>query len=1368
MRVLTISDLHICLSSRWREGQRVHTWIVDEVRALVARDEGPELIIVCGDIYERTPNPEEVMEAVRLFCALTASAPVVILRGNHDPRHAIDVFACLDTPHPVTCYDQPAVHVFPGGALAVVPWLDHVGPATTRRMTKEERDVARSEALVGILDTLGAELAKHDGVRLAAAHCVIRGSKISKGQPLKKGQEFEVALEDLGRLGADVVACGHIHMAQGWFVGETPVFFIGSTTRTDFGEVETKRVVMIHATPRLGARPRIDIESIQTPAAPMILAENGWTGSGWASPLDALTAGVTAARASAPLDVAPEVRFLYTVAAEHREAARFAAAAVKLGLEGIGAVVTARPIITVTRAARCPEIAQAPALTDKLELWLEEVRDIPPSDPRALRVQDALAELERTLALRTTTQAGGVHLRRLTMAGFGSFKREVTLDLDDLPGPIVAMTGENGHGKSTLCAAWGAAMYRKVATDHGSYLVDRYVTAPDGFLEAVVDVAGAPHTLRQDFGAGEASVTLPDGSKVDGRKMKSSFDRWVADTLLPSDVRQAAFDAVQADDGILKQKRGARKKTFLQALGVGALTKVWKAAQDRANKEAGTLAELGFRLEDKRKDAAKYPADLEAQGTAAREALARAETAHAAARTAEIAYQAAVVARRAAEGRRAEHRDACDRRDRILAQRADLVAIVGDAPAIREAVTRVAEIDAAIAVVTGSIEAARVRAESFDRDADRAGLDAVAARERATAHRRTAERARGHLAARESVLAAVASLPALLAAVEDTEGFLAAAVVEVTAAEKALGALETLGGEGERARRDATSARERAAIARAAEARAVSVLSVREGVLAAVTSIRSLRNAVETAESDLAAAEADVATLRDRTEHAGGQRITALREGLGGVLKVFDILPAHDAASTAIRVDDALVQATNGEAMVAALQRVTTARAALATARTALGVAERQAVQMPAMDRAEQDRAAAARAITAEEATATARESEHAAIAARIVTGRAAGREAVDAAKGRATDRRQALTAARSALTTAQTRAAEAPAVARAEEELALAERGAGEEDARAAAADVEQRRLALVAEEARAEGDAAAATRGGHRTARAPHAVVAGRQEALVRAEASLAALAAPLAAAEAAVEGTAVAALEELPLLPEHAPDAVARAVREEREGAAIVARLDEQTRAWRVVAAEVAALEAKHAEAAMVAATWDLLAQAFGPDGIQALEIDAACPALSELATGYLHRHFGPRWSMRVDTQEDEAGEESGAAGVLNINVYDAEEGRRGDILFFSPGERAFLGRAFAGALAFMVANRTGATDPTLLLDETAGAVSPGNLQPYMGMIRGIAEDIGATRVILVVQSPALAALADSVIHVERGEGGSFFTVRDPSGR
>ena len=82
--------------------------------------------------------------------------------------------------------------------------------------------------------------------------------------------------------------------------------------------------------------------------------------------------------------------------------------------------------------------------------------------------------------------------------------------------------------------------------------------------------------------------------------------------------------------------------------------------------------------------------------------------------------------------------------------------------------------------------------------------------------------------------------------------------------------------------------------------------------------------------------------------------------------------------------------------------------------------------------------------------------------------------------------------------------------------------------------------------------------------------------------------------------------------------------------------------------------------------------------------------------------------------------------------------------------------------------MVANRTGATDPTLLLDETAGAVSPGNLQPYMGMIRGIAEDIGATRVILVVQSPALAALADSVIHVERGEGGSFFTVRDPSGR
>jgi exonuclease SbcC len=325
--------------------------------------------------------------------------------------------------------------------------------------------------------------------------------------------------------------------------------------------------------------------------------------------------------------------------------------------------------------------------------------------------------------------------------------------------------------------------------------------------------------------------------------------------------------------------------------------------------------------------------------------------------------------------------------------------------------------------------------------------------------------------------------------------------------------------------------------------------------------------------------------------------------------------------------------------------------------------------------------------------------------------------------------------------------------VARAAEDLATAERAILVEEAAIATATAAETAHLDASQAAQGEVLLAEETLARHRAHRARFAVTAGRAGELARAEGSLVAISAPLAAAEATVVTLAAGVEGTLPPAPGPAPD-VAQATGQERAAASALARLEEQARAAAEVAAEVDALERAVAEAGTVVATWELLAQAFGPDGIQALEIDAACPALSELATGYLHKHFGPRWSIRIDTREEDGEAEDGAAGVLNINVFDAEEGRKGDILFFSPGERAFLGRAFAGALAFLICSRIGAREPTLILDETAGAVSPGNLDAYMGMIRGIAEDIGAHRVILVVQSPTLAALADSIIRVERG--------------
>lgn len=188
-------------------------------------------------------------------------------------------------------------------------------------------------------------------------------------------------------------------------------------------------------------------------------------------------------------------------------------------------------------------------------------------------------------------------------------------------------------------------------------------------------------------------------------------------------------------------------------------------------------------------------------------------------------------------------------------------------------------------------------------------------------------------------------------------------------------------------------------------------------------------------------------------------------------------------------------------------------------------------------------------------------------------------------------------------------------------------------------------------------------------------------------------------------------------------------------------------------------VANLEEEREEAAAVVATWRLLAEAFGRAGIQALEIDVACPELSTIATDLLHRYFGPRWTMVIDTRRE------GASGddvdALEIRVLDTLKNREDDVLRYSPGERSFLVLAFALALARVVCSRTGATAPTLIRDESGGAVSIENAPSYVAMLRGGAQAIGASKTVLVSHSPAIVSLCDVAIRVTDGR----LEVRDP---
>jgi DNA repair protein SbcC/Rad50 len=166
------------------------------------------------------------------------------------------------------------------------------------------------------------------------------------------------------------------------------------------------------------------------------------------------------------------------------------------------------------------------------------------------------------------------------------------------------------------------------------------------------------------------------------------------------------------------------------------------------------------------------------------------------------------------------------------------------------------------------------------------------------------------------------------------------------------------------------------------------------------------------------------------------------------------------------------------------------------------------------------------------------------------------------------------------------------------------------------------------------------------------------------------------------------------------------------------------------------------------------WTKLGQDLGRDGLQALEIDAAGPELSELTNDLLHSCFGPRWTVTVEAQSL-ASDGKRMLEDLAVRVLDLEHGREALAETYSGGEKVILGEAISLALAEMSCRRAGIVDPTLVRDETGAALSEENARAYIAMLRRAAEHIGASKVLFVSHSLDVQSLADAWIDIVGGK-------------
>ena len=175
---------------------------------------------------------------------------------------------------------------------------------------------------------------------------------------------------------------------------------------------------------------------------------------------------------------------------------------------------------------------------------------------------------------------------------------------------------------------------------------------------------------------------------------------------------------------------------------------------------------------------------------------------------------------------------------------------------------------------------------------------------------------------------------------------------------------------------------------------------------------------------------------------------------------------------------------------------------------------------------------------------------------------------------------------------------------------------------------------------------------------------------------------------------------------------------------------------------------AAHAAHVEAEL--AGWLLFAKCLSNDGVIALAIDDAGPALAGLANDLLLACYGARFAVSIKTLvETGKGEQRER---FDIVVHDGESDESKSVSVMSGGERVWIDVCLTRAIALYLAQHSGRRYATLFSDEADGSLDPERKRMFMQMKREVLRLGGYEQEFFVSQTPELTAMADAVIDLD----------------
>lgn len=254
MKLMHLSDLHL--------GKRIdgfpmlgdQRFVLEQVISM-AREERPDAILLCGDIYDKTVPSAEAVELFDEFLSQIAGiAAVYIISGNHDSAERLAFGGRL--------LEKARVYVSPvyNGKLTTVEQNDEFGtvqfhllpfvkPVHVRRFFEDREIETYTDAIRAALS--GIDLS--DGKRhVLLAHQLVTGCETCKSEELSIGGTENVDADVFE--GFDYVALGHLHGPQR--AGGAHIRYCGTLLKYSFSEVNHRKSVTFA---RLGEKGSLEI-----------------------------------------------------------------------------------------------------------------------------------------------------------------------------------------------------------------------------------------------------------------------------------------------------------------------------------------------------------------------------------------------------------------------------------------------------------------------------------------------------------------------------------------------------------------------------------------------------------------------------------------------------------------------------------------------------------------------------------------------------------------------------------------------------------------------------------------------------------------------------------------------------------------------------------------------------------------------------------------------------------------------------------------------------------------------------------------------------------------------------------------------------